>query len=386
MKVKLCDAFDLQMGKTPARNDLSLWNGEHKWISIGDIGKTGKYIVDTKECISKEGVLKSGIKVVPKGTVIMSFKLSIGKAAITAEDMYTNEAIMAFIDKKKYAIDTTFLYYLLSGMNWSEGSNKAVMGVTLNKATLSQKVISIPSVDDQRFIAAVLDKVSNLISLRKQQIAKLEELVKFRFIELFGDPVDNDREWQTQPLDSVCKTIVDCPHSTPNYTDDDTGYMCIRTSIVKKNRIVWDEIEYISEKEYYQRIQRKRPEKGDVVYTREGAILGIAAMIDRECNVALGQRSMLLSPDTTKCLPLFLSAAMNFESFLRKALSGVSGSASPHINVGDIKAFAIILPPIELQQQFAAFVEQVDKSKLAVQQGLDKLETLKKALMQQYFG
>ena len=185
-----------------------------------------------------------------------------------------------------------------------------------------------------------------------------------RFIELFGDPVENNRGWQTQPLESVCKTIVDCPHSTPSYTDEDTGYMCIRTSIVKKNRIMWDEIEYIPEHEYYQRIQRKRPEKGDIVYTREGAILGIAAMIDRECNVALGQRSMLLSPNTAMCLPQFLCAAMNFESFLRKALGGVSGSASPHINVGDIKAFAIILPPMELQEQFAAFVEQTDKSKL----------------------
>ena len=123
-----------------------------------------------------------------------------------------------------------------------------------------------------------------------------------------------------------------------------------------------------------------------IVYTREGAILGIAAMIDRDCNVALGQRSMLLSPDTTKCLPQFLCVAMNFETFLRKALGGISGSASPHINVGDIKAFDIILPPLEPQKQFAAFVEQTDKSKLAIQQSLEKLELLKKSLMQEYFG
>ena len=215
---------------------------------------------------------------------------------------------------------------------------------------------------------------------------KLDELVKARFVEMFGDPVENDRGWQTQPLDGVCKTIVDCPHSTPSYTDENTGYMCIRTSIVKKNRIMWDEIEYIPEHEYYQRIQRKRPQKGDIVYTREGAILGVAAMIDRDCNVALGQRSMLLSPDTTKCLPQFLSVAMNFESFLRKVLGGVSGSASPHINVGDIKTFTIILPPLALQEKFTFLVEQANKSKLTIQQSLDKLEVLKKALMQQYFG
>ncbi len=187
-----------------------------------------------------------------------------------------------------------------------------------------------------------------------------------RFIELFGDPVANDKNWPIEELDSICSAIVDCPHSTPSYTAENTGYMCIRSSIVKKNHILWDEIEYIPEHEYRQRILRKKPEKGDIIYTREGAILGIAAMIDRNCNVALGQRSMLLSPNNSICLPQFLSVAMNFDSFLRKALGGISGSASPHINVGDIKAFAIILPPIALQEQFVTFVEQTDKSKLFV--------------------
>ena len=162
--------------------------------------------------------------------------------------------------------------------------------------------------------------------------------------------------------------------------------MCIRTSIVKKNRILWDEIEYIPEAEYIERIKRKKPEKGDVIYTREGAILGIAAIIDRDCNVALGQRSMLLSPDKTVCLPEFLSVAMNFDSFLNKVLEGVMGSASPHINVGDIRAYNIMLPPIEVQKEFARYMEAIDKSKLAVTACMDKVKELKAALMQEYFG
>ena len=184
---------------------------------------------------------------------------------------------------------------------------------------------------------------------------------------MFGDPVKNEKSWETKALEDACKTIVDCPHSTPSYTSEDTGYMCIRTSIVKKNRIVWKDIEYIPEEEYFQRIQRKRPEKGDVIYTREGAILGIAAVIDRDCNVALGQRSMLLSPERAFCTPEFISVAMNSDSFLKNALRGISGSASPHINVGDIKAFKMIMPPIDLQEAFSRFVAQVDKSKVVVQ-------------------
>lgn len=225
---------------------------------------------------------------------------------------------------------------------------------------------NLDTLDRQIEIVSILKKVENIIELRRQEIEKLDELIKSRFIELFGDPVANDKNWPIEELDSICSAIVDCPHSTPSYTAENTGYMCIRSSIVKKNHILWDEIEYIPEHEYRQRILRKKPEKGDIIYTREGAILGIAAMIDRNCNVALGQRSMLLSPNNSICLPQFLSVAMNYDSFLRKALGGISGSASPHINVGDIKAFAIILPPIALQEQFVTFVEQTDKSKLFV--------------------
>jgi len=114
--------------------------------------------------------------------------------------------------------------------------------------------------------------------------------------------------------------------------------------------------------------------------------LGIAAIIDRNCDVALGQRSMLLSPDTEICTSEFLSVAMNFDSFLDNALKGMSGSASPHINVGDIKAFQMILPPIEQQRAFSLFVQQIDKSKSVIQQALAKDQLLFDSLMQQYFG
>ena len=244
----------------------------------------------------------------------------------------------------------------------------------------------IPSSDEQNHVVEVLDKVTELISLRKQQLFKLDELVKARFVEMFGDPVYNEMHWETKRLIDICRTIVDCPHSTPHYTTKDTGYKCIRTSAVKKNKILWEKVECISKQENEERIKRKRPEKGDVIYTREGAILGIAAVIDRDYNVALGQRSMLLSPDIYKCTPCFLSMAMNFDSFLGKALGGVSGSASPHINVGDLKALEIIAPPSDIQNQFSTFVEQVDQQKQTVQQSLEKLELLKKALMQEYFG
>ena len=386
MEYRLEEIFDLQMGKTPSRNNPEYWNSkDNKWISIGDLSKCGKYICETKEYLSDKAVEESGISLIPENTVIMSFKLSIGKTAITPAPMYSNEAIMSFRDKGVVDLLPDYIYYMFSGKDWDEGTNKAVMGKTLNKAILSKIKIKVHSIQEQKEIVRILDKAKSVIDDRQLEIQKLDDLIKSRFIELFGDPVDNEMQWPTKSLEEACRVIVDCPHSTPNYTSQNTGFMCIRTSIVKKNYIIWDDIEFISEEDYNKRIQRKKPEKGDVIYTREGAILGIAAVIDKECNVALGQRSMLLSPDADQCISTFLCNAMNCDSFLANALKGQSGSASPHINVGDIKAFKMIMPPIEIQQQFAAFVTEVEKLKFAVQKALNETQLLFDSLMQQYF-
>ena len=317
-------------------------------------------------------------------TVVIGRKGSINKP-IFVETPFWNVDTAFGLCANSEKLNPKYLYYFCEKFDF-EKLNTTVTIPSLTKSNLLNVEIPLPNLKKQKQIVELLDKVTSLIFLRKQQLSKLDELVKARFVEMFGDPVYNEMHWETKRLIDICRTIVDCPHSTPHYTTKDTGYKCIRTSAVKKNKILWEKVECISKQEYEERIKRKRPEKGDVIYTREGAILGIAAVIDRDYNVALGQRSMLLSPDIYKCTPCFLSMAMNFDSFLGKALGGVSGSASPHINVGDIKALEIIAPPSEIQNQFSTFVEQVDQQKQTVQQSLEKLELLKKALMQEYFG
>lgn len=281
-----------------------------------------------------------------------------------------------------------YLYYFFkANMKVLEAGFKGAGLKHTNKKYIDNICIEhIPNYGIQDKVIRIFDEVQSVIDSRKEELLLLDDLIRARFVELFGDPIANEKSWPTKSLEDACRIIVDCPHSTPSYTTENTGFMCIRTSIVKKNCIMWDEIEYIPEDEYNKRIQRKKPEKGDVIYTREGAILGIAAVIDRDYNVALGQRSMLLSPDCLQCTPEFLSTAMNCDTFLANALKGQSGSASPHINVGDIRAFKMIMPPVEQQEYFSTFVKQVDKSKVAIQAALDKTQLLFDSLMQKYFG
>ena len=346
-------------------------------VRIRDVVRGYSETYTTEEC-GKEYSVDNGDMLVGMDGEFNVARWNGGKA-------WLNQRVCKLIPNEE--IDAGYLFYFMpSALKAIEAKTSFVTVKHLSAKELNKIQVPVPMIQEQHKIATVLDKVTSLIIARKKQLAKLDELVKARFVEMFGDPVANDKGWIRMPIEETCRTIVDCPHSTPSYTTEDTGYMCIRTSIVKKNMILWDEIEYIPEDEFVKRIQRKKPEVGDIVYTREGAILGIAAIIDRECNVALGQRSMLLSPDRDKCISEFLCIAMNCDSFLDNALKGVAGSASPHINVGDIKAFKMIMPPVDLQKQFAVFVNQVDQSKAVVQKALDKAQLLFDSLMQEYFG
>ena len=211
MKVKLSEVFELQIGKTPSRNNISYWNGNNKWISIADLSNANKYIYETKECITEAAVSDIGIKLVPKETIVMSFKLSIGKVAITQEDMYTNEAIMAFIDKGIFDIDINYIYYLFLGMDWLVGTNKAVMGLTLNKSVLSEKKIVLPDIKKQHEIVDKLTCLDFIITNKKKQLAKLDEIIKSRFIEMFGDPQINPYGFEKVTINDICSSIVRGP-------------------------------------------------------------------------------------------------------------------------------------------------------------------------------
>ena len=154
----ISELFTLQMGKTPERKELKYWDSnDYRWISIADLGSYGKYTADTSEYISQTAVEKSGIKIVPKNTVIMSFKLTIGRTAITSEDVYTNEAIMAFLPKTQL-FNLDYLMYALRYKDWTDGMQIAVKGATLNKDIIGKASLFIPELPLQEKFAAFVEQ------------------------------------------------------------------------------------------------------------------------------------------------------------------------------------------------------------------------------------
>ena len=208
-KVRISDAFDLRMGKTPSRKNPSYWcDGSNDWVSIADLGSFGKYVGGTKERINDLAIAESGIKPAPANTVLMSFKLSLGKVSITTSPVYTNEAIMAFVDKGTYSVDPSFMYHQCRTKDWTDGTNTAVMGKTLNKKTLGQATIFLPELAEQKSIAARLDFVDYQINSANKQLSDFDSLVKSRFVEMFGGSSNEMLlRWPTKKLDDCVESI-----------------------------------------------------------------------------------------------------------------------------------------------------------------------------------
>ncbi|MBE6264829.1 MAG: restriction endonuclease subunit S [Prevotella sp.] len=173
------DEFTLTMGKTPARNNPAFWqSGTNKWISISDMARYGRYTEDTQESITDIAVAESGIKIVPKGTIIMSFKLSIGRTAVTSEDIYTNEAIMAFRDVDETKFNMTFLQFLIANKNWLLNAKQAVKGQTLNKESIGNARIIVPPIGLQEQFAAIYNQADKSGFELRKSIDAIDVVIK----------------------------------------------------------------------------------------------------------------------------------------------------------------------------------------------------------------
>jgi len=361
MKYKLKEIFDLQMGKTPARNNDKYWNSkDYKWISIADLTSTDKYINNTKEYISQSAVTESGIKIIPANTVVMSFKLSIGKTAILSEDMYSNEAIMAFHDKHVVELLPEYIYYLIKAKNWNGGSNRAVMGQTLNKATLSEIEVYIHTIEEQRKIVKLMSSIEKVIDNRKEQLQKLGDITRARFVEMFGGMVLNTNVWDKYQLGDLCD-VRDGTHDSPQYYNE--GYPLVTSKNVSGGNINLKDCNLICEDDYQKINQRSKVDYGDILMPMIGTV-GNPVIVDLDPQFAIKNVALIKFRKESKVLNSFVKVLLESDYFDNSVISKVRGGTQKFISLSDIRKLEICLPPIEVQKRFEVFTNQVNKSKL----------------------
>ena len=379
-KVKLGDVFDLQMGKTPLRENKLYWDkGEYHWISISDMNFSEKYISSTKEKITELAVKKSGIKIIPKNTVIMSFKLSIGKVKIVNEDIYSNEAIMAFIPKTNNFIDENFLYYSLKGVRWNEGINKAVKGLTLNKALISQKEIFLPNLAIQQEIASNLDSIADFLDLRRKQLNYLKELNKSLFTKIFGDI---EKKFEYHKLSNICD-VRDGTHDSPEYITTDKRFPLITSKNLKGDKIDFSEVNFISEADFNKINVRSKVDIGDILMPMIGTIGNpIIVKINKKFSI---KNLALIKFKNSQIINTFLKFLLLSDYFNLIISQKNKGGTQKFLSLSDIRNFLIPVPPIELQNKFAERIEKIEKLKFEIEKSIETAQNLYDSLISKYF-
>lgn len=320
---------------------------------------------------------------VSEGDLLMTIVGTVGRVAIVPKELngICLQRSVAVIKPEREIVNNRYLMYQLQNMRpflEKEARGVAQKGIYLKQ--VSQLDIKLPELEQQKQIVKVLDKVTELISLRKQQLTKLDELVKARFVEMFGDPVKNTMDWEIKSLSELGEINRGVSKARPRNSPELLGgpYPLIQTG------------EVANAKTYITSFNSTYSEKGlaqSKMWPKGTLCITIAA------NIA---QTSILTFDA--CFPDsvvgFISRNMTNElfihywfSFFQKILDEQAPQvAQKNINLKILSELNVIVPPLSLQNRFAAFVERVDQQKQTVQQSLEKLELMKKALMQEYFG
>ena len=380
-KYKLGDICEIVSGSTPKTSIDEYWDGDVKWITPAELNDDSYIISDSARKITELAVKKTGLISFPEGTVILSSRAPIGKVAIAGCEMYCNQGFKNLICSDK--INNKYLYWFLKGnTHFLNSLGRGATFKEISKAIVSEIEINIPDIEKQKKVVEILEKVRGVIVLRKKELSILDNLIKARFVELFGDMKVNIKGWKIKTFEKMCCLITDGEHATPKRTTE--GIYLLSARNVLNHSLQLNDVDYIDQQEYDRIAKRVMPQGGDVLISCSGTV-GRCCSVPSDLKFQM-VRSVALIRFNEEINPVFAEYMITSDYLQEQINSSKTASSQSNLFQGKIRALKGFIPPIELQNQFADFVRAVDKSKVAVQKSLDETQKLFDSLMQQYFG
>lgn len=381
-KYKLGDICEIVSGSTPKTSIEEYWDGDIKWITPAEINDDTYIVTDSVRKITDLGAKKTGLSPFPEGTVILSSRAPIGKVAIAGCAMCCNQGFKNLICSEK--ILNKYLYWFLKGnTSFLNSLGRGATFKEISKSIVSQIEINVPDIEYQKEAADILEKVSEVIYLRKQELTALDNLINARFVEMFGDPVSNPYGYDKVALSDLADIKIG-PFGSLLHKEDyiDGGHPLLNPSHIVDGKVSPDDKLTISD-EKYEELSAYQLKTGDVVMGRRGE-MGRCAVVPED-GFLCGTGSMLIRTKGEVTAD-YIQKIISFPSFKKTIEDMAVGQTMPNLNVPIVSGFQIIKPPMEVQDRYYAFAEQVDKSKVAVQKALDETQMLFDSLMQEYFG
>ena len=377
-KVKLGELGEIVSGSTPKTNIKEYWDGDVLWITPAEIQEDDYYIADTQRKITNLAVEKTNLKLLPKGTILLSSRAPIGKIAICDNDMYCNQGFKNIICSDK--IENRYIYYFLKhNIEYIKSLGRGATFKEISKGIVEN--IEIPYIEkkEQIEIANKLDKITEILKIRKQQIKQFDEIIKSQFVEMF-----ENEKYPKKTLNELTNKITDGSHNPPTGIAENEGYMMLSSQNIINNSINYENVRFLKKEDFEKENLRTNLNRGDVLLTIVGTV-GRTAIITDETNITL-QRSVAVLKPTKEINSIYLVGAINSDDVIRQLNKGAKGVAQKGIYLNDIKKILIAVPPIELQNQFAEIVKQIDKQKFEIENSLKEMQELYESLMEKYFG
>ena len=389
MKYRLGDLCSIVSGSTPKTNVPEYWGGNLKWVTPAELSDDSYIVNDTVRKITELGVSKTALNLFPAGTVLLSSRAPIGKVAIAGCDMYCNQGFKNLICSSK--IYNKYLFWFLKSK--TDFLNSLGRGATfkeISKQIVSDIEIDLPDFEKQVKVSDIFEKISHLISLRTQQLEQLDLLIKSRFVEMFGDPGKNTKNWVVGKMGDYMTLLSDFSSNGGYATLDsnvkmkdepDYAWMVRTTDLESDNE---DNRKYIDEKTY-NFLSKSKLQGNEIIMCKIGSAGKIYIMPNTGKPASLGRNAFMFRFNE-KINRIFLYNLLTTEYGKNEINQYVRGAVTKTITKDDSRKIKIIVPPLELQNQFAAFVEEVEQNKATLKQSLEWLNTLKAKLMQNYFG
>ena len=377
-KLKLGQLAEIVSGSTPRTNVKEYWDGNILWITPAEIQEDDYYILDTQRKITQLAVEKTNLRILPKGTVLLSSRAPIGKVAICDNEMYCNQGFKNIICSEK--LNNRYVYYYLKyNVEYIKSLGRGATFKEISKGIVEN--LDIPFIDKQKQIevANKLDKITEIIKIRKEQIKYFEEIIKSQFVEMF-----ENKNIEKKTLQDITIKITDGSHNPPNGIDENVGYMMLSSQNIVNDKINYENARYLSKEDFEKENARTDLKNGDVLLTIVGTV-GRTAIISNEENITL-QRSVAVLKPIEEIKSEYLVGALKSDDVVRQLNKGAKGVAQKGIYLNDLKKLTISVPPIELQNKFADFVKQIDKQKFEIENSLKEMQELYESLMEKYFG
>lgn len=378
--VPLGQICNIEIGRTPSRNQPKYWGNGYSWLSIADM-KNFKFLSETKEQVTDLAIRECNMKLVSQGTLLFSFKLSVGKVGIASKDLFTNEAIAALKIKSEKEVYQPFLYHALGALKFEGKGDRAVKGITLNKAKLRELLIPLPPLPEQKRIAEILDKADALRQKNIQLLAAYDELLQATFLDMFGDPVTNPKGWAKRLIKEIGKVVTG--NTPPRANPENYGNYI---EWIKTDNISSDIIYPTNSREFLSESGMKKGRVAPVgtilVTCIAGSLSSIGNCVITNREVAFNQQINAIIPH--KCNSYFLYSVMQYS---KKVTQDAATKGMKKLLIkSNFEKLAIICPPITLQNQFAQIVENIEAQKTLAKQSLQESEDLFNGLVQKAFS